>query len=89
MLQVWKNKKVKSNVYRLIAYLRGCYYVSSSTIINTNITFYIKTSKVKPYKCIVYSAILNHSLSAFRFETFEHFSKKKIFYKERTFIYIL
>lgn len=79
-VQIRKDNKSKSGIYRWINTVTGGSYLGSSTIINTIIQYYLDTNYVKPYKhkSIIYSAILKYGLSVSRLKILEHFSKQKV-----------
>jgi len=82
-VQIRKDNKGKSGVYRWIETVTGSSSVGSSTVINRRIKCYLKTKYVKLYKhkSTIYSAILKYGLNVFRLETLEHCSKKRLLSK--------
>lgn len=87
-LQIWKDNKGKSGVYRWINTVIYGSYAASSTIINRRIKCYLNTNYVKTYKhkSVVYSAILKHGLSVFRLEILEHCSKEEVVQREQFYL---
>lgn len=87
-VEIWKNNKGKSGVYRLINTVTGSSYVESITVLNRKIKGYLDTNYLKTYKhkSVLYSGILKYGLSVSRLEILEHCAKEDVTLRKQFYL---